>query len=572
MSSVFETIKQHLSIDQVIGSYIKLEPSGRNWKAKCPFHNEKTASLNITTDSGLYYCFGCHKGGDIFQFVQDIEHIDKGEALEKLADRAGIDISSFKKSSPQFDQNKRLTNLLFEASRFYHGELRKNKTVVDYLLGRGLTKETMITFMIGYSPDYTGVITHLKKLGFSETEIVNSGIGIAGDRGLFDRFSGRVMFPTQNQQGKTIAFSARLLPNDSREGKTGKYINSPETNVYHKSNVLFGYGLAKSSIIERGHALLVEGHMDVIMLHQYGFTETVGISGTACTREHMQLLSRITNHIMIAPDTDSAGLRALDTIALLAISAQLDVSVVLYTEKDPAESLQQNPDNWGMYMKQAVDYFDYCSSRLVQLSTMSEKLALCKTVIFPSIAVISQQVHSRIIREKIARSLGWNIDDFEKDYQQFLASLQNYIQPAVAPTSTVSPVTTLDQEELLLIEIVSGIDYITQYNDEQSEQLTSQLQSKIQTDHYEKIVEQRTGLPYRNFSNKYAALADTARVPYIKNLLLMYDALVLEKQYTSITQKLRSYESTAPDEHYGNLLMLGQQLLAQIHAIREQLR
>ncbi len=570
MSTVFETIKQNLSIDQVIGSYIKLEPSGRNWKAKCPFHNEKTASLNITTDSGLYYCFGCHKGGDMFQFVQDIEHIDKHEALEKLADRAGVDISSFRKNSVKFDSQKRLTNLLYEASRFYHGELRKNKSVVDYLISRGMNKETMISFMIGYSPDYTAVITHLKKLGFSQTEITDSGIGIAGERGVFDRFNGRIMFPTQNQSGKTIAFSARLLPNDSRDGKTGKYINSPETSVYHKSQVLFGYAQAKKSIIERGHAILVEGHMDVIMLHQYGFTETVGISGTACTREHIQLLSRITNHIMVAPDTDTAGLRALDTIALLALAGSLDVSVIIYNEKDPAESLQHDATLWSGYMNHSVDYFDYCIVRLTKLSTMSEKLQLCKTVIFPSIACLTHQVQARVIREKIARSVGWNIDDFEQDYKKFLK--QNPAELSAIESVPAIPSSEPQQQDILLLELLAGIDYINHYDHDGAEVLLQQLQSKLSPEQYELLIHERDTTGYRNFSNKYATLSDTARIPYVNNLLLLYEVTQLEQHYAEITRLLRSHESTTDTGDYGQLLVEGQQLLAQIHEIRERLR
>ena len=253
--TTIETIKQKLPIESVVGSYIKLEKSGKNFKACCPFHSEKTASFQVTPDLGIYKCFGCQKGGDIFSFVQEIEGVTFYEALVSLAEKAGVTLdrsSDLEDGKPS--RFATLRTIMNDAAKFYEVNFRKSPEVVNYLLSRGVTKDTMITFRIGYAPKGWGNVSdYLKNLPsqnssfgkarkYSPQDIISVGLGIQGERGIYDRFRERIMFPISDGQGRVVAFTGRVMPGTEESTRpVGKYINSPETDLYHKSNILFGY-------------------------------------------------------------------------------------------------------------------------------------------------------------------------------------------------------------------------------------------------------------------------------------------------------------------------------------------
>jgi DNA primase len=300
-----EKIKSALSIEDVISSYIKIDKAGMNFRARCPFHNEKTPSFYISPDRGSYYCFGCNAHGDIFSFVQNIEGLDFKGALKVLAERANITLSY------NFDQNStekdKIFAILEDATRFYESELQKNSKAIDYLKKRGLSDETIKSFRIGYAPsDWNFIHKHLNSKKYSNDLIEKSGLikrANENDGRMYDRFRGRIMFPIEDSSGRIIAFSGRILEDD---GKSAKYINSPDTSVFDKSSTLFGLSKAKTDIRRLNYSILVEGQMDLIMSHQAEIRNTVASSGTALTSleigkegaiNNLGLIKRLSNNI-----------------------------------------------------------------------------------------------------------------------------------------------------------------------------------------------------------------------------------------------------------------------------------
>ena len=282
MSSAVEQIKSRLNIVDVVGSYIKLERSGGNFKARCPFHNEKTPSFYVSLDRESYHCFGCDKGGDMINFVEEIEGVDFLGALKILADKAGIKIE--KEGSYGNSKKGRVFELLEEATDFYRKELIKNPSALEYLKNRGLCGETIKKFKIGYAPEgWRNIYDLLKKKKYADEEMEAAGMVIKSEKGYYDRFRGRIMFPIFSGSGNVIGFSGRILikqNTSSNDKDQAKYINSPQTIVYDKSNVLYGINYAKVPIRSKGKCILVEGQMDLIMSHQVGIENAVAVSGT----------------------------------------------------------------------------------------------------------------------------------------------------------------------------------------------------------------------------------------------------------------------------------------------------
>lgn len=346
MSREVEQIKERLSIVDVVSSYIQIDQRGRQFVARCPFHQEKTGSFYVSPERNTYHCFGCGKGGDIFSFVQDIEGISFKEVLPILAQKAGIVLSNtYNRESS--DAHGKLYDLMEKAKTFYKESL--NDEVKKYLKERGLTDETINTFDIGFAKDDWRQLTTYLGNTFSAKDMNASGLFIETPKGSYDRFRGRIMFPIKDSQGRVVAFTGRILPSLILENKTvgkepAKYVNSPETDLYHKSAILFGYDLAKNHMRLNKRVILVEGQMDLIALHQAGFGETVALSGTALTETHLKLIGRFTDTIIFSLDNDDAGLKATEKGIKLALSKGFDVYMSVLSEgKDPADVLLENP-------------------------------------------------------------------------------------------------------------------------------------------------------------------------------------------------------------------------------------
>lgn len=366
MASVIEEIKSRLNIVDVASGYIKLEKAGGNFKARCPFHNEKTPSFLISPSRQTYHCFGCNRGGDVLSFVEEIEGLDFSGALKILAERAGVELKREKREAPEVKhEHEMLYRALELAAKFYEAVLPKFPDVEAYLKGRGLTEDTIKEFRVGYAPDeWRSLGEFLVKKGISLDIAVRAGLVVRSEKGFYDRFRGRVMFPIADNSGRIVAFSGRVLSDNP--GKTlgvtaqAKYVNSPETDVFHKSRILFGFFNAKESMRREDRAVLVEGQMDLVMSHQAGVKNTVASSGTALTAEHLGLIKRFTQNIVLAFDADDAGLAAAHKGVMLAIGQDMSVRIAKIPQgMDPADVALNNPDLWRTAISTAKPVIDF---------------------------------------------------------------------------------------------------------------------------------------------------------------------------------------------------------------------
>ncbi len=337
-------IKYRNDIESVISQYVNLRRRGKNLVGLCPFHNEKTPSFTVYPENGSFYCFGCGAGGDVITFTSLIENLDYMESVKLLAERSGIQIpedSGYDNSMQEL--KNRIYEINRETARFYYSYLMSpgGKWALDYLKGRGLTEATIKRFGLGAAPDsWDSLLKYLKSKGFSLADMVQANVISQSNRGTyFDRFRNRIMFPIFNLRGNCIAFSGRARPGDDKA--QGKYVNTQDTPVYKKSQHLFALNFAKADCAER--VILVEGNMDVISLHQAGFTNAVAALGTAFGEEQVKLLSRYTKEIVVTLDADEAGQKAVRrTIETLKDSGIRIRVLVIPDGKDPDEFIKKN--------------------------------------------------------------------------------------------------------------------------------------------------------------------------------------------------------------------------------------
>jgi len=427
-----EEIKERLPIEEVVSSYIKLEKTGINMRACCPFHNEKTPSFFISPDRGSFYCFGCGKGGDIFTFVQEIEGVDFKGALKILAEKAGVNITEYRVQSTE---NKEEVDVLYEilekATIFFETQLQNNTKASDYIKSRGINETFLKRFRVGYSKDeWQSLYDYLKTEGFSDEKIINSGLVIKNETGrIYDRFRGRIIFPIFDDKGRAVAFTARILTNEKESLHAGrqepKYINSPETSLFNKSKILYGFNFAKQTIRKHDFAILVEGQLDVIMTHQIGYTNTVASSGTAFTEEQLKIIKRHTNNLLISFDGDSAGIKSSKKVWELALQSEMDVKVIPLKEgQDPADIIFNNPDEWKKVVKNSRHIIEHFADNIQNL--FQDKRKQQKEVqkeIYPYLRNIKSYTDKSYFVDKISEMFGidkeaiWN-DINIQEYQE----------------------------------------------------------------------------------------------------------------------------------------------------------
>ncbi len=297
--SLSQEIDAKINIVDLAGRYVQMKKAGANYKALCPFHNEKTASFMISPAKNIAYCFSCHRGGGPVKFLSEVEKIEFREAIQILAKEAGVELKTdyYKERG---ENRTDIYELYKMVASWYQQDLYKPENIdkLTYIQKRGLTGETLEKFGIGYSGDSRGLFYHLKEKGFSEKDIMDSGVFVSSSR---DKFFGRIVFPIANYTGNIVAFTGRII--DQGEPK---YLNSPASRIFNKSEILYGLNLAKTEISKKGFVIIAEGQMDTIALHQAGFTNTVAISGTALTKEHVQFLKRLSHRIYLCLDSDNA--------------------------------------------------------------------------------------------------------------------------------------------------------------------------------------------------------------------------------------------------------------------------
>lgn len=325
-------VKARLEITEVVGGYLPLKQAGRNLKAPCPFHEERSASFMVSPEKGIYHCFGCGEGGDVFNFVMKMEGVDFRTALEILARKAGVELKA--KGSENREAQKLRERLLAAhdlAAAYYQASLVQNMKALEYVFKRrGIDKQTVRDFRIGYAPDAWGAVTDfLFKKGFTQRELLQGGLAgqKAGRTNVYDLFRGRIMFPICDREGQVLAFTGRVL-----DDGIPKYLNTPQTPLFDKSSAIYGLHLAKDAIRTKDEVVLVEGQMDVVACHQFGIRQVVATSGTALTLEHLRTLSKLTKNVKLAFDSDKAGLAATERAIELGQKLGLTLRMVVLPE------------------------------------------------------------------------------------------------------------------------------------------------------------------------------------------------------------------------------------------------
>ena len=362
INSPVEEIKNRLDVVQIIGEYLKLQKTGANYRALCPFHSEKGPSFFVSPARQMYHCFGCSVGGDIFQFIMQIEGIEFGDALRLLAQKAGVELQ---KADPAFakakSERKQLQEILEFALRFFEKQLESSqgKIAGEYLKSRGVLPESFETWRLGYAPDAKRVLVDfLKGKGYSEGEIIKAGLLIKTDNGVYDRFQSRIMFPVFSLQGEIVGFGGRIFGKEDKN--LAKYMNSPATPLYDKSNILYGLDKAKLEMRKQDSCILVEGYMDVILAVQTKTKNVVATSGTALTPFHLQLLKRYSENLILAFDMDVAGDSATKRGIELALSQGFSIKIArLLKGQDPADIAQEDPLAWEKALADSSSIIDY---------------------------------------------------------------------------------------------------------------------------------------------------------------------------------------------------------------------
>ncbi len=349
-------------IEDVVGQYVNLKRSGSNLFGLCPFHGEKTASFSVAPDKGIYYCFGCHKGGSVINFQMEIEGLSYPDAVRALAKRAGMEVPEDEQYQSRYRQQERLWALHKEAARYFHNCLYApiGAAALQYAQGRGMPKNVLTKFGIGYAPDsWTGLVDAMRQKGYTDQELRDSGLVTVSQKNgnLFDRFRDRLMFPIIDVRGNVIGFGGRIMNNSDKSA--AKYLNSPETLIFNKRKNLFALNLAKKSKL--GYLILVEGYMDAIALHQYGFDCAVASLGTALTEDGAALLNRYTEQVVLIYDGDNAGQNATQRAIPILEKVGLQVKVLQMRDaKDPDEFLKKfGPDRFKLLLEESSNRVEY---------------------------------------------------------------------------------------------------------------------------------------------------------------------------------------------------------------------
>jgi DNA primase len=393
--STIEEVKSRLDIVEIVGESVPLKKAGRNFKALCPFHQEKTPSFVVFPDSQHYHCFGCGAGGDVFNFVMQMENLTFSEALRQLAPRAGVVLRPPTAQEEEADQQRqRLRELNLAAVRFFQHQLvlgDAGALARAYLSARQITEQTIEEFSLGYAPDrWDALSSYLLERGYDESELLTAGVAVEReDGGHYDRFRHRLIIPIRDLQGHVVGFGGRTLAED----RPPKYLNSPQTLLFDKSAVLYGLDQAAAAIRREGYAVLVEGYFDVQTAHQHGYNNVVAPMGTALTEAQVRLLKRFTQRIFLALDADTAGsmatLRGLDVIreamdertvpvptarGLVRFERELDGEVrivVLPAGRDPDQVIRADPSGWPELVGGALPVMEYVLKRIAQESDLS---------------------------------------------------------------------------------------------------------------------------------------------------------------------------------------------------------
>ncbi len=456
MNNNVEEVKARLNIVDIVSEYVRLTKAGANWKGLCPFHHEKSPSFMVNEEKQIFHCFGCGKGGDVFTFVQEMESLEFREVLKMLADKAGVQLEQYK--SEDSGNKKRILAALELATKFYETQLWKGmgkEKIMKYLHERGLTDESIKKFRLGYAPEgWRNILKFLTDRGFSLDEINKTGLLVekANEAGsykpeakYYDRFRDRIMFPIQDSLGNVIGYSARVTPGGDES--QAKYVNTPETIVYHKSKVLYGINHAKQEIKNKNYVLLVEGNMDVIASSQAGIGNAVAVSGTALTPDQVSILKRYTDNIAMLFDMDSAGQQAAEKSADLCFEKEMNVKIVALSDgKDAADVVQKNPSLLLKSLKESRGAMEYFFRNI--LGKYDNKTSEGKNNIAKDILKHVAHIGSKVEKSSWVKKIAHELDVEENAINSVLKTVENSLSASAQKQSQAEDQTAVFQRRI----------------------------------------------------------------------------------------------------------------------------
>jgi len=548
MDSVQE-IKSRLSIVDVVSQYCQLKKAGRNFKACCPFHSEKTPSFIISPERQFAWCYGCQTGGDIFKIVQLLEGVDFKESLKILADKAGVELPDNFSGGVRKEKKDKLVEINEEARDFFVSELSKNSEAQEYLKNRGLADSTVEEWEIGFAPDGYENLFPLLEEKFSKKEIIEAGIAglreMGSDR-LFDKFRNRVMFPIKDHRGRVVAFTGRVL-----DDKEPKYLNSSESPIFTKGNILFGFASAREAMRESKFAVIVEGQLDAISAHQTDFRNVIASSGTALTENHLKALKNLVERVVFCFDGDSAGIdsttRSLEIAAMLDLDAK--VAILPAEFKDPDEALQKDSQIFATAVAETKTPLEFFFAKVLAKVDLNETVEKKKAV--RTLLSFAQKISSAVERDDFTRQLGVKLKISESVLSEELENLPNNFVPQKKPE------TETREEKISVRDLLQGLALNFP---EASRELEKELEAvgvkEIQNaDESEEKIALLVSDKYSNFDD--AKIRDE-----MVNLIAKLKERNLQESKKELEQKIREAEDSNNDEQASKLLAEYQKLMS----------
>ncbi|MGD0976876.1 MAG: DNA primase [Minisyncoccia bacterium] len=591
MDDIISKIKDRIDIVDLISSYLRLQKSGVNYKARCPFHNEKTGSFFVSPERQIWHCFGCGKGGDAFGFVKEIEGVEFPEALRILATRAGVELQPFSREQQQFQSEKtKLYEITELATKFFEKQLHNSttgKTVLEYLHDRGMTDGSIKNFRLGWSPDSWNALTDFLTQKYSAQEVQNAGLIIKSDKPsthaalpttnyslptthYYDRFRSRITFPIFDISGQAVGFSGRIFGTTTSE-ETAKYVNTPQTSIYDKSRILYGLDKAKLGIRQNNKCIVVEGNMDVIMSHQAGVNNAVASSGTALTDGHLKIIKRYTDNLDLCFDSDSAGELATTRGVDLALARDFNVGVIAISSpphslneyggkpgikiKDPADFVQKYGAEWAEFAKNSKPFmqffFEDARSKIDITTAMGKKFFTRK--LLPFVTAIASKVEQAHWVNEISAALHVKEDVIQQEIALFQP--KTYGQPAETqvngPTQQTDPSQRLNLVEESILSILLkkpelAVNIIPEneiYLSEQCRNLVKHIGEKGFSGTADLALKMSMDIAYLKSQELWKDFEDTELERELKNLLGQS-----KRQYISAQLERLEYEIKAAEK------------------------
>ncbi|MFH1582429.1 MAG: DNA primase [bacterium] len=572
MENPIEEIKNRLDIVEVVGSYLKLQKTGINYRAVCPFHSEKKPSFFVSPTRQLWHCFGsCSEGGDIFKFVMKMEGVEFGDALRILAQKTGVEL---KRQSPEYAKLKSERERLYEicewSAKFFEKQLQESKTgreAKDYLLKRGVTEESLRKWRVGYAPDvWQSLSDFLNSKNYKKEEMEKAGLALASEKGsLHDRFRGRIIFPIFDLNSQVIGFGGRVFK-DKDKNEVAKYVNTPQTILYDKSRVLYGLDKAKLAIRKQDYCILVEGYVDVIMVSQAGFENVVATSGTALTPFQLKILKRYTENLYTAFDMDIAGDAATKRGIDLAQAQEFNIKVIILPEgSDPADMVSKDIKEWEKRVREGKSildfYFETTFNRFDLNSSDGEK-KIIKTLL-PAIKKIPNIIIQSRWAGKLANKLGIKTEDVEQELRKIKEEYSEKlgIEPEEEKNIPVKTRKELLEERLiiLLLKYPSQLEELTEGQFSCFSLQAKELLNKLKNN--PKLKEKDLEAEIATLFNTLALMAEIEEMEEkdvaseIKCCLREIDSLELNNKLAKMSKEIKKAEMEKDDKKEKELIL-----------------